>query len=36
MAFLDGGVRFLRNAISDSTRIAIGTYAGGEVVDLDK
>jgi prepilin-type processing-associated H-X9-DG protein len=35
MAFLDGSVRFLRNSTSDAARFAIGSRAGGEVVNLD-
>src|SRR5262249_8359569 len=35
MLFLDGSVRFLRDSLSDAMRMAIGTRAGGEVVQLD-
>jgi prepilin-type N-terminal cleavage/methylation domain-containing protein/prepilin-type processing-associated H-X9-DG protein len=35
MSFLDGSVRFLRDSTSDATRFAIGSHAGGEIVNLD-
>jgi prepilin-type N-terminal cleavage/methylation domain-containing protein/prepilin-type processing-associated H-X9-DG protein len=34
LVFLDGGVRFLTNSTSDAVRLAIGSIAGGEVVDV--
>jgi prepilin-type N-terminal cleavage/methylation domain-containing protein/prepilin-type processing-associated H-X9-DG protein len=33
--FADGGVRFIKNAISQSTWFALGTRAGGEVISSD-
>jgi prepilin-type N-terminal cleavage/methylation domain-containing protein/prepilin-type processing-associated H-X9-DG protein len=35
MAFLDGSVRFLKDSTSDTVRFAIGSRAGGEIVDLN-
>ena len=35
MAFCDGSIRFLRDGMSEPTRIAIGTRALGEVMNLD-
>ncbi len=35
MSFLDGSVRFLRDSTSEPVRFAIGSYAGGEVANLD-
>jgi prepilin-type N-terminal cleavage/methylation domain-containing protein/prepilin-type processing-associated H-X9-DG protein len=33
--FLDGSVRFLTDATSDEARLAIGTRAGGEIINLN-
>jgi prepilin-type processing-associated H-X9-DG protein len=35
MSFLDGSVRFLSDATSEAARFAIGSYNGGEIVNLD-
>jgi prepilin-type N-terminal cleavage/methylation domain-containing protein/prepilin-type processing-associated H-X9-DG protein len=35
MSFLDGSVRFLRDSTSEATRFAIGSHAGGEVLNLE-
>lgn len=35
MAFLDGGVRFLRNGIAQRIREAMGSRAGGEAFTLN-
>jgi prepilin-type N-terminal cleavage/methylation domain-containing protein/prepilin-type processing-associated H-X9-DG protein len=34
--FLDGSIRFLTDRTSDQARLAIGTRAGGEVLNLDQ
>ena len=36
MAFLDGSVKFIKNSINLGTYAALGTKAGGEVIDADQ
>ena len=33
MLFLDGSVKFIKNSINTGTYGALGTMAGGEVID---
>jgi prepilin-type processing-associated H-X9-DG protein len=33
MLFLDGSVKFIKDSVSNSTYAALGTMAGGEVID---
>jgi hypothetical protein len=33
MLFLDGSVKFVKNSVSPATYGALGTVAGGEIID---